>query len=78
LTEGKPATLEQALRGFYQAAVGVWGIQPSEFWAMTPEEWWMLHEVKTAITRRPGSFTYEELNELEEWADEIGEQYRKL
>ena len=27
-------------------AVGAWGIQPSEFWAMTPAEWWRIYECR--------------------------------
>ncbi len=26
----------------YKAAVGAWGIQPSEFWGMQPWEFWQL------------------------------------
>lgn len=33
-------TWAAVVRRAYVAARG-WGIQPSEFWAMSPEEWWL-------------------------------------
>ncbi len=33
---------------FYEYAVVAWNIQPSEFWQMCPEEWWLIYE-----SRRP-------------------------
>lgn len=30
---------------FYTLAVS-WGIQPSEFWQMSPDEWWLIYETK--------------------------------
>lgn len=30
---------------FYVLALS-WGIQPSEFWEMCPEEWWLVYESK--------------------------------
>ena len=30
---------------FYVMALS-WGIQPSEFWQMSPAEWWLIYESK--------------------------------
>lgn len=50
-----------------------WGIQPSEFWDMTPAAFWLEYE-----TRRPrdtdndyaGSLTQADVDELRAWAEE--------
>lgn len=26
----------------------MWGLQPSEFWAMSPREWWLVFDAKMA------------------------------
>lgn len=26
----------------------MWGIAPSEFWAMTPREWWLIYDARAA------------------------------
>ncbi len=74
MTEGKAQTLEDAIRVSYQTAVGLWGIQPSEFWAMTPQEWWWINDVKVAVNRPPGAVR--RLSDLEAWAKAEGEKYR--
>ena len=34
------------------AAVGVWGLSPSEFWRMHPHEFWWLYESKLTPEQR--------------------------
>lgn len=34
------------VRACYQMGVGAFGIQPSEFWDMSPEEFWWVFEFK--------------------------------
>lgn len=41
-----PLEPEGFLRAAYVLGVGAWGIQPSEFWAMSFQEWCWLFEVK--------------------------------
>ncbi len=33
-------------------AVGLWGIQPSEFWGMTLWEWWAVYDSKVIETTK--------------------------
>ena len=59
----------------YRTAVGVWGIQPSEFWRMDPEEWWWLYDMKRS--RDPeidfaGSLDTEAVEELADWLKREG------
>lgn len=78
MTEGKPQTVEDSLRSFYQVAVGLWNVAPSEFWRMTFQEWWWLHAVKMEVNKAPGAFTHEDLDDLERFAQEHGETYRRM
>ena len=39
------------VRKAYQAARD-WGIQPSEFWRLSPWEWWVEFDAKVAESRR--------------------------
>jgi len=41
----------------------MWGIPPSDFWAMDLEEWWWLYESKKP---RDGSLSESDLQELYE------------
>lgn len=54
-------------------AVAAWGIQPSEFWAMSPVEWWWLYDVKRG--RDPeidyaGSLDEQTVDRLKRWLDD--------
>lgn len=46
-------------------AVGLWGIQPSEFWKMTMAEWWWVYDSKVGEPKY-GSLTQSEVEELYE------------
>jgi hypothetical protein len=48
----------------YKLAVGLWGIQPSEFLRMTDHEFWLLYEVKM---KSSGKMTYSDYEELKEF-----------
>ena len=59
----------------YRVAVGAWGIQPSEFWAMDCEEWWWLYDVKRS--RDPaidyaGGLSQDDVDDLIEFMREGG------
>lgn len=46
-----------------------WGIQPSEFWAMTIPEWWLEYEVKAPKDPKDtyaGKLTRGDVEELKE------------
>lgn len=43
----------------------MWGIQPSEFWRMTPDEWWLVYDAKIGEPKY-GSMTESEVEELYE------------
>lgn len=47
----------------YRFAVGQWGIQPSEFWAMRVREWWWLYEDKRP-RERYGRLSEDQVAEL--------------
>ncbi len=70
MTDGKPQTAEEVLTGFYQVAVGLWGIQPSEFWDMTPCEWWWLHSLKSKQAAGADILGREEVDDLQAFAAE--------
>ena len=74
MTGGKLPAPGEVIKGFYQVAVGHWGIQPSEFWRMTPAEWWWLHELKT---KRPDVLTHEDVDDLQRFASETHAQDRR-
>ena len=49
--------------------MGAWGVQPNDFWDMSAEEFWWLHDVKTPRdpkSRYAGGMTEEEVRELYE------------
>lgn len=80
MTEGKPQTTQETIKGFFKVAVGVWNIAPSEFWQMTPTEWWWIYEMKMELADRPISAQSikDELADNEAFALEHGETYRTL
>lgn len=48
-------------------AVGQWGIQPSEFWDMSPQEWWWIFDARRTDKPVAGcNLTEDELAELYE------------
>ena len=53
---------------FYKIAVGHLGIQPSEFWAMTPQEFYLLYETRVPKDPRR-TLSDEEYAELEALLD---------
>lgn len=70
-------TCEEALRGFYQCAVGVWGIQPSEFWEMPLWEFWWLYDAKRTAAGGTAPLTNEDLAEQDNFAAEYDAKARK-
>jgi hypothetical protein len=59
--------LAEIVRNGYLLAVGSWGIQPGEFWRMTPREWaWLLEFKQGPVTdeKMPGTLTRTEAEEL--------------
>lgn len=52
-----------------------WGIQPSEFWAMTISEWWLEYELRAPAPkdeRYAGTLTRAEVEELKEYMNGSG------
>lgn len=41
----------------------MWGIQPGDFWKMTPQEWWWIYDAKIGERRHAG-MTEDEIDEL--------------
>lgn len=63
-------TLREMVRTSYRLAVGVWSIQPSEFWRMEPAEWMWLWEQKREPEpeeKLAGSLTRRDVTELAEF-----------
>lgn len=51
----------------FQIAVGQWGMAPSEFYALSPQEFWLLHEIKTPVdpkSQYAGGMSEDECDEL--------------
>lgn len=49
-----------------------WGIQPSEFWAMTMSEFWVeyqYNEPKSVENAYAGNLTQGQVDELREWME---------
>jgi hypothetical protein len=45
-----------------------WGIQPSEFWAMTLNEWWCEYDNKSQDkSKYAGRLTKGDVEDLQEW-----------
>ncbi len=40
---------------FYRVAVGLWSVQPSEFWGMTMREYWWMFDAKRPPPAKVGS-----------------------
>jgi len=58
----------------YKVAVAHWGLQPSEFWKMTPQEWWHIYEAKHGVkTQRYGSLSHDEYLDVSELVANIKE-----
>lgn len=54
----------------YRLAVGLWGIQPSEFWNLDTEEWWWIadaHRPRDQVKTYAGTLTQNDVEELDEW-----------
>lgn len=60
------------VRAAYVLAVGVWNIQPGEFWAMDLQEWAWLFEVKRPRRTQEwaGNLTDEDVVRLSKTLDE--------
>jgi hypothetical protein len=48
---------------YYRVAVGLWSIQPSEFWDMSPQEWWWVYDARVGEPKY-GKMTLTEVEEL--------------
>jgi hypothetical protein len=48
-----------------------WGIQPSEFWAMTLNEWWCEYDSKAQqdTSKYAGRLTQGDIDDLKDWMD---------
>jgi len=48
-----------------------WGIQPSEFWAMTLNEWWCEYDSKAENSegKFAGKLTKRDVDELKDWME---------
>lgn len=46
VASGQPENGWPGVAEFYRIAVGMWSIQPSEFWAMCLEEWWWMYDAR--------------------------------
>jgi len=48
-----------------------WGIQPSEFWAMTINEWWLEYDSKLEndTSKYAGKLTKSDVEELKDWME---------
>lgn len=48
-----------------------WGVQPSEFWAMTLGEWYAEYELHTNVNEKKyaGKLTKSDVDDLKEWME---------
>lgn len=56
-------------------SVGVWHIQPSEFWAMTMREFWWMFDARKPRKQHVGGMTDAEMDELKDALDEAKKRY---
>lgn len=56
-------------------AVGVWSIQPSEFWRMTMREFWWMFDARKPRRTHVGGMTDEDMDDLKTNLDEAKKRY---
>lgn len=53
----------------------LWGIQPSEFWAMTMSEWFAEYAMNNKSNDNyAGSLTQGDIDDIEDWLEELEEK----